>query len=219
MQEPQLVPQRRRDCSWSMRAASSPAQPASSATISGSLTLKQVQTCLPRECQRDRGFRAGRQQQPAVGLGRAAPPAAACLQPGFGAGVAGQQEALEPACPRRRAPGGRRAAGPGGRRHSAAPAGRRARARLRSAPASRRPGLRRRPRGTARRCARGRTARRWRRERRPSGAAACRGARRASSSGSQAIASSDQRQLGLQDLHRRVLELGLLGLRADRPRW
>ena len=47
--EPQFVPHCSRDCNASRRSASLPAQAASAPAIASSVTLKQVQTCLPRD--------------------------------------------------------------------------------------------------------------------------------------------------------------------------
>ena len=143
------------------------------------------------------------------------------LDPGLGAGVAGEQEAFEPRVARRRAPAARCGAGRAARRRSAAPRRRPGRAALRCCASSvvgRRFVARRR--GTARRALaaasqrRGRTARRSRRESAPSARAAARARASAASSGSQATAEQRPRQFGLEDLHRRVLELGLLRARG-----
>ena len=95
-QEPQLVPHCSVACSAARRCARRVPRAAARARRSAaSVTSKQLQTCLPRDATRDRRLGAGRQQQPAVGLRRQLV-LQQRLDPGLGAGVAGQQEAFEP---------------------------------------------------------------------------------------------------------------------------
>ena len=156
-------------------------------------TSKQVQTCRPRAATATGGCAPGSSSSAAEGLAPAARPAAAgstqasarCRRP---AGRPRSRASLPSCCQLHAA--ALAASAVGIAQHAV---GRSGRARLRCVASTLGAAAPRRPqRGTARRCARGRTARSWRRRTRRSSAQQLLAQRSASSSGSQAAASSCQ---------------------------